>query len=263
MLQILKLGGSVITDKNRYTTPKMKAIKRLIKEVINAKRKKNFKLILVNGAGSFGHMPVERYKLKEGIRDEKTKFGLTVVHKYVEDLNRIIWDCLREKNIAAVPVHPSSFVIQKEGKVIRFDTTVIKKLLDFDIIPLLYGDIVMDTKKGCSIISGDYIVPYLARKFKADKILMGTDTNGIFDKNPAIYKDAKQIKEVNNENYEEVLKRLGGSRHIDVTGGMKEKLRKIVEESMGTECVIYDANVKGNTERVLLGEKIGTVIKVK
>ncbi|MCD6398608.1 MAG: isopentenyl phosphate kinase family protein [Candidatus Aenigmarchaeota archaeon] len=262
MIQILKLGGSVITNKNRKTTPRKSVIKRLVREIIKAKNKKEFKLILVNGAGSFGHIPAKKYGIDNVIKDEKTKFGFTLVHKYVEDLNRIIWNYLRELDVSAFPVHPSSFIVQKDCKIVKFDTTIIKKLLDFDIIPLLYGDGVVDLKKGYSIISGDDIAPYLANKLHVKKILMGTDTDGIFNKDPNLYKNSKRIEEVNGKNYKRVFKFLSGSNKVDVTGGMKEKFRKLIENANGTECVIYDATVKGNTEKVLLGEKTGTIIKI-
>ena len=262
MLQILKLGGSVITDKNKYITPRKKAIRSLVREIISAREEKDFRLILVNGAGSFGHMPVKKYGLENGIRDEKTKIGMAMVHKFVEDLNRIIWEEFLKNNVSAVPVHPMSFIVHDDGNIVLFETKQIEKMLDMNIIPLLYGDVVVDLKRGCSIISGDDIVPYLAKKLNADKILMGTDTDGIFDKNPKLFRDAKLIRDINNKNYEDVLSMVSSSASVDVTGGMRDKLKKMIDIAGGIESLVYNANRSGLTKRVLLGEKLGTSIFV-
>ncbi|MCD6477567.1 MAG: isopentenyl phosphate kinase family protein [Candidatus Aenigmarchaeota archaeon] len=263
MLQILKLGGSVITDKDRYATPRRKVIKRLVKEIINAKENGKFKLILVNGAGSFGHMPVRRYGLEYGIKDEKTKFGMAMVHKLVEDLNRIIWEEFLKSNVSSVPIHPMSCVVQNNGNIISFETEHIKNLLKMDVIPLLYGDMVVDLSRGTSIISGDDIVPHLARKLGAGRILMGTDTDGIFDKDPKLFKGASLIKEINNRNYKTIPGMVSGSTSVDVTGGMKEKLNKLIKDVKGIESVVYNASKKGTTEKALLGENVGTLIRIK
>jgi len=261
-LILLKIGGSVITEKDRNTTARADVIERIAKEIASAKRKKDFKLILVNGAGSFGHIPVKEYNLRNGISNEKTKFGFTMVHKYVEDLNRMVWDSLRERGLSSLPLHPASFIVHENKKISKFDTEIIENLISLNIIPLLYGDVVVDRKSGCSIISGDDIVPYLARKFGAKRILMGTNTDGIYDKDPNIFSDAKLIPEITEENYKEILNGLSGSAKTDVTGGMREKIRKLIEGVRGTECIIYNAEKEGLTEKALLGNHVGTRIVI-
>ena len=55
-LMILKLGGSVITDKSTsYATADEKNIELIANEILKCKKDFNFKLIIVHGAGSFGH----------------------------------------------------------------------------------------------------------------------------------------------------------------------------------------------------------------
>lgn len=260
MLQILKLGGSVITDKGQRLAAKENVIKRLAGEIAVAKRKKNFNLIVVNGAGSFGHIPVEEYGLKDGMDDDKKRLGFTLVHKYVENLNRILWDCLTERGVVSIPVHPASFIVQDDWSIAKFETDVIEGLLANGITPLLYGDVVLDLSQGCSIISGDDIVPYLAKKIGSSRVLMGSNTDGIFDRDPKLFPEAKLISEINKRNLEQVLQGLTGSTETDVTGGMREKVRKLVSSVKETECLIYNAEKEGLTEKVLLGEKTGTII---
>lgn len=260
-LYVLKIGGCVITEKDAYAVARKDVIERIVGEVVSAKSKHGFDLVFINGAGSFGHAPVKKYGIKDGVKNQEHVLGVAAVHKHVEDLNRMVWDAFDARNVAAVPVHPMSFVIANNGK-FSLDTKIIREMLKRGIIPMLYGDIVMDAVRGSSIISGDDIAPMLGTELKADRVLMGTNTNGIFDKDPKKFKDARQIPEVNNSNWKDVLETTGESSETDVTGGMRGKLGKLVEYANGVECIIYDAQVSGSTERVLSGATLGTTLRV-
>lgn len=260
-LYVLKIGGAVITDRNQKATPHLEVIKRIVKEIIQAKREKGFNLIMVNGAGSYGHIPVKEHGVKEGIKDEKTRLGTVIVHKHVEDLNRLVWEEFLTEREPAAPVHPMSVVLQEEGKIKKFDLTAIKWLLKHGITPLLYGDIVTDSKRGSSIISGDDIVPYLAKKLKAREVFVGTNTDGVYTKDPNKYPDAKQIPVISQENAQEVLKYATESASIDVTGGMKHKLESLLTLSGGCDCRVFNACTPDATRKALLGETIGTLIR--
>ncbi|MBN1159745.1 MAG: hypothetical protein JXA43_00715, partial [Candidatus Diapherotrites archaeon] len=113
---LLKLGGSVITEKNLALTAREDTIERLASEIAEAKEEGDFDLVIVNGAGSFGHYPVQEYGLMGDIPKEKM-FEVSMVHKHVEDLNRKIWDALIKHKFPAVPIHPMSFVYQNEAEI--------------------------------------------------------------------------------------------------------------------------------------------------
>lgn len=261
MLYVLKIGGVVLTDKNGYAAARLDVIERIAKEIADAKKRHGFDLVLVNGAGSFGHAPVKKYGIREGLRTPEHAHGFTMVHKHVEDLNRRLWDFLQGYGLTSVPVHPCSFVLAKDGK-FEVNTPIIKEMLKHGMVPLLYGDVVMDTVRGCSIVSGDDLAPMLGASLKAQRVLMGSDVNGVYDKDPKSDKSAKSIPDITDSNWKEVLGLVGGSAATDVTGGMREKLRKLAVFAGGTECLIFDAQIPGNTERVLSGELIGTRIRV-
>ena len=98
-----------------------------------------------------------------------------------------------------------------------------------NLTPVLYGDILIDNKLKFSILSGDQIIYYLAKKLNADKVVMGTDIDGVFDCDPKINKNAKLIKLVNKNNFNKLS--LSGSTAIDVTDGMKGKVNELMNLS--------------------------------
>ena len=67
MTILLKLGGSVLTDKSTPYSARKWEIERLAKEIKSALG--DNKLIIGNGGGSFPHQPAKKGKLKDGIKD--------------------------------------------------------------------------------------------------------------------------------------------------------------------------------------------------
>ena len=86
--------------------------------------------------------------------------------------------------LPAVSIAPSSCFLTENGKIKFFDETVLKAMQKMTFTPVMYGDAVLDEKLGFTILSGDQLVAYLAIKYNASKIVIGTDTDGLFDCRP-------------------------------------------------------------------------------
>jgi isopentenyl phosphate kinase len=67
---VLKIGGSVITDKNGDLAAKTEVINRLAEEIAKANLKN---LIVVHGGGSFGHPIAQKWALKNGYKEPAQK----------------------------------------------------------------------------------------------------------------------------------------------------------------------------------------------
>src|SRR5438046_10254420 len=59
---LVKLGGSVLTEKARLRTPRRAAIRRLAAELASVRQP----LVIVRGAGSYGHILASRHRLRDG-----------------------------------------------------------------------------------------------------------------------------------------------------------------------------------------------------
>ncbi len=248
-LRILKIGGSVITDKSpgTFDVAKRDEIDKVVKEI--ASNPEN--LIIVHGVGSFGHPYVEKYKLKE----RKDLRGVVETHLACKRLNSMICEDLLDVGVNAAPIHPfSAFRVAER---LEFDVDFILSLLDNGMLPVIHGDMVYNRlKDSFDVVSGDRIVSELAEVLEVERVGFATDTDGILV-------DGEVVDEVNSDNLDEVLKNIGdaGSKS-DVTGGMRGKVLSMLQISRKSEVFIFSGLKSGNITKFLKGERVGTRLKL-
>ncbi|WP_406661108.1 isopentenyl phosphate kinase [Methanolobus sp. ZRKC3] len=248
-ITILKIGGSVITDKSADNgAARQEEIRRIAEEIAGFKSR----LVIVHGAGSFGHPQAKRY----GLTDQFDPLGSIITHRSVKELNDIIVDELNEAGVSAIGLHPMNCTISDDGRISEMSLNIITSMLDTGFVPVLHGDVVMDKKLGTSVLSGDQIVPYLASKLNAERVGIGSAENGVLDG------DGKTIANINPGNFDNIKGFIGGSANTDVTGGMLGKVLELLDlsEVSNTTSYIFNAGNAGNISGFLNGESIGTAI---
>lgn len=263
-LVLLKIGGSVITDKkNNNKKIKKQNLKRIADEIFQEWKKEGFSLVIVHGVGSFGHILAKKFDLKGGYKNPEQIRALSDIYSDLAELNGIVIEYLRRNGIPATLFKISSSWLLNNRELKNGNVNLIERMLDLGIVPVLHGDVLLDEKLKFSILSGDYIIYHLAKSLKADRVILGTDTDGVFDCDPVLNKNSKLLKEINTEIIKGIS--LGESRSIDVTGGMKGKINellKLAELGIGSE--IINIAQKGILEKALEGNKdMGTVIRAK
>lgn len=222
---ILKIGGSVITKKDLPTPQieeeRLQSIARILACSFDPQK---MRLVLIHGAGSFGHIMAKKYGLAEGTKGHPEKKPEALkVQASVKKLHKM---CLRIFKTAGLPV--VSFLTHKvavntKGKLAEINTESIRMALKKNEIPLLYGDMIPDTEWGYSICSGDVLAAKLAKDFQVESVFFASDVDGIFTKDPHIFPDARLIP---TTTLSEILSgqiSLEGSHNTDVTGGLKSK----------------------------------------
>ncbi|MBS7652919.1 MAG: isopentenyl phosphate kinase [Candidatus Bathyarchaeia archaeon] len=255
---VLKLGGSVITCKDRSMAANNDNIRRIAEEIASSRTRR---LIIVHGGGSFGHPLAKQYRIGEGYHSEAQLIGVSKIHGSMVTLNRMVVESLTAVGVPAMGIAPSSFMIAESGRIGSADFDIIESLADRGITPVLYGDIVLDRAKGFSIISGDQLAARLAIDLKAHKLLFGVDVDGVYTSNPKIVPEARLIERLPVSKLRGILE-VGGALTTDVTGGM---FGKVSEASMaaeaGVEVLIFNATKPENTYKALKGESVrGTII---
>jgi isopentenyl phosphate kinase len=265
-ITIVKLGGSVVTRKADVAKPKanLHAIKRLADEI---RRAEAFPLVIIHGAGSFGHQLAFRHRLQEGFKEPSQLLGLTETHNSVMKLNSLIVKELVLHGIAAFSMPPSSLALTKEGRIALLTLEPIRRALNLGATPVLFGDVVFDEVSGFSILSGDQLMVKLAIELLASRIVVGVDVDGLYTADPRLDPEAQLIRKATLGDLRSFISKARGPASIhgsplDVTGRMLGKLQEIVEAlEMGIEVKLINALKPGRLYRVLRGEEVlGTTL---
>ena len=254
-MYLIKLGGSVITDKKKECTFKKQVMDNLAKSI----NKANKQTILIHGAGSFGHIPAKKYKLNAGYNKQEQLHGFSVTHEMVQRLNSLVLKSLQDNNIPAVSISPHSIVKLNDHKLASMSYDVFEEYLKNKFTPVTFGDVVLDEKLSFSICSGDLLSMALAKHFKPQKVVFVIDEDGIYSSNPKTDKNAKLLKSLTLAE----LKGLSTSAdaHADVTGGMGGKIETIENISkLGIDTVLLNGNKPDRLYKVLIGEDTKSTI---
>jgi isopentenyl phosphate kinase len=139
----------------------------------------------------------------------------------------------------------------------------LKKLLQIGVVPVLFGDAVLDTELGFTILSGDQLVAYLAVRLNAARIIMGIDVDGLFTGDPKVDSSAHLVNHITLEELKRMLTRIKESKVTDVTGGMLGKMAELMPAvERGIPSFIVNAAKPNNVYKALKGEKaVGTLIE--
>ena len=156
-------------------------------------------------------------------------------------------------------IDASSFITTSNNRIVDANLDMFKYYLNKGFIPVIYGDVVLDNELEFCVVSGDQIISYIAENLSADEVILGTDVDGVYDKNPKTHDDAIFFDKFSSLHDIEVLE---GTTNVDVTGGMVGKLKELLYlANLGIESKIINAEVENNIFNVLEHKKIkGTVI---
>lgn len=255
-LVLLKLGGSLITDKNKPFTANREVIARLGREIKSALAEFDGKLIIAHGSGSFGHSVAKKYGVERGWEHKRGLEGVPLVADAAVKINRIVIAEFLKVGLPVVSFAPASLIFADNSRPADIFLAPISQCLNWGMIPVVYGDIIFDRKKGWCIFSSEKILNILAKSFRRDfseiKQFYCGDTSGVYDNHGAT------IKIITSKLFEKIHRDIGGSRTADVTGGMLHKVEEAVKaaEDFGIETLIFSGRVEGQLKKVFKGELI-------
>jgi isopentenyl phosphate kinase len=256
-LTLIKLGGSIITNKKKPLSANKNAIKRLARVIFKIKTP----LILIHGGGSFGHY----WSVKFDMHTKPEKYspnGISIVHSSMLDLNKIVTEILKSEKLHPYSIPPVSLLIGGRPSIRKIKE--LQTMTEHNIIPITFGDIVHIKENKYSIISGDVLMTILSTILKPSKVIFATNVDGLYNN----LGEKKIIREIDVTQFnieDEVIKTKELHGIDDVTGGMKRKLEEAIKiGKQGTDVIFINGLYPSNLENVFTDKKFkGTIFKGK
>ena len=243
---LIKLGGSIITNKEKPLSARRKAIDSILNQIKRIREP----MILVHGGGSYGHY----WSVKYDMHTKPAKYdmrGVSIVKNSMIDLNKIILDSAVKNRINAYCLPPTDFM--NGNKPIKNKILTINEIAKSGLTPVTYGDALWFGKKKSYILSGDVIMNIIGKILKPRLSIFVLDVDGVYSntKSKKLIRDFKKEKPIISKN------------KIDVTGGMTRKITEATNMSKSGLKVFF---VNGNKPKRILdavsGKKFeGTIFR--
>ncbi len=260
-----KWGGSLLTDKTRPGTLRPDVLQRLTEELARARERlteEDGGVVLGHGSGSFGHVAADRWKIHEGLRGAENLAGVAETQAAAAALHRLVLDTLAEADVPAFSIAPSSAVVTASGRPVKIEAEPVALALRAGLVPVVYGDVVLDRDQGAAICSTETVFSALAEALpehglRLARCLWLGETEGVWDET------GKTILEIDPADATSQLQVAGGSRGTDVTGGMLHRLEHVLRLARsGVPSWIGSGLEPGRFERALGGGDVpGTWVK--
>ncbi len=249
-MHLVKLGGSVITDKAKVTTLRRTNLVRLAGEIAASGQE----VIVVHGAGSFGHIKARKHRLQEGYVDDAQLPAVSEVQRDVRTLNLAVVDALRRAGLRAISLPPSAIARLDDGALRSLDIDVFRRYRDLGFTPVTFGDVVLDARRWFAICSGDLLMLALAEAFRPEAAIFVADVDGVFTADPKRAKGAKLLPTVGPGTIGAIDT---AAETDDVTGGLAGKLERMIAIAGFTErCQLVNGLKKGRLLAALRGQRV-------
>lgn len=249
-LALVKLGGSVLTDKTQYRTPRLDVIARLAYELASVADR----LVLVHGAGSYGHVLAKQHRMAEGAAPPE---AIAQVHADVRELQGLVLAALHDAGVPALSLSTYDLARLTSGELAHFAFEPVHETLARGHTPVLSGDVVLDNARGFGILSGDVLMVELARLLRPTRAVFVTDVDGIHDRDP-LESGARLLPEIDVR----TSLRESEARVPDITGSMAGKLKRAREVAReGVPVHVVNGLAHGRLTDTLAGKTtVGTIV---
>jgi len=262
VLSFLKLGGSLITHKDRPHTARRQILARLATEISLARQQDpELRILIGHGSGSFGHVAGKKYNTRFGVGSPRQWMGFAEVWRQARDLNEIVLGALDQAGLPVIAFPPSALVTARDGKVAAWDTAPVEAALHAGLIPVINGDVIFDTVRGGTILSTEECFVHLLPCLRPGRILLAGLEAGVWQDFP---KREKLIPLITPGIFQQTNDSIKNSTSVDVTGGMYEKvlsMLSLVEIDPNLKILIFSALKSQTLYQALCGANPGTIIQ--
>ena len=230
---VVKFGGGLITNKAKLCTPDLAIIEQLV-AVVKRCLESGLQVIVVHGAGSFGHLRAKYWRLNEGLLPgvefaaqgdcSSQKEAVSLVRKDMLTLNNLIINAFQKVGVSAKSLPPHRWA-RNTGS--EFSGDILGNFTITEEVPITFGDVVDCDNGEFGILSGDDLVVRLCRDIpNVTRLVFAVKgVDGILSKPPEQATEDDLIEEWSPSTV------YSGIHHseIDVTGGIELKAKRGAE----------------------------------
>jgi len=250
-LALIKLGGSVVTFKERPLAANVEAID----EISRALAQLSIPVIVVHGGGSFGHY----WSVKYNMHTKPANYdphGISIVHESMIALNQIVVNSMIRAGLNPYALPPSTLTTGHIPVVAKIKR--IYEMAQSKLMPITFGDIVHIEDAQYSILSGDALMTLLAITLRPLRVIFATNVDGVY-KDSVSKELVNEIQVVDERKSFEFFKTSG----MDATGGMQRKVTEAFKiASNGMDVLMVNGLAPERIIEAAEGMlKVGTVIK--
>ena len=247
---IVKLGGSVITRKREVERTRPKVLARLAREVASVRDRR---VVLLHGAGSFGHPGAHRFGLArppgEGASGVERTRGAAIVSAEVRRLHLSVLRELVRAGGSPASVPMATHARNRAGELVHLDPAPVASALESGFMPVSFGDVIPDEAWGSSILSADTIAVALVPALGAERVVFVSDVEGILEGTSGSRRTA--VREVTAETVAALRPPAGAP---DVTGGIRGKATAMLAiAAAGADAGIISGLSDGAVARAIRG----------
>ena len=258
----LKLGGSLITDKDNPQTALLPQIDQIALQIRQfVKQHPEVRLLLGHGSGSFGHSVASRFQTRNGVQTADEWVGFSQVWYSAHLLNQIVSERLVSFDLPVVSLPLSAAGMTRQKQLQSWNTDPIKSSLDHHLIPIIFGDVIFDQTLGGTILSTEEQFSALVPVLHPDLILLAGLEAGVWEDFP---KCTRLMDTITPMTYPIIADKIFGSASVDVTGGMSAKVKdmlSLIEQNDSLRVRIFSGKEPNAIRSALEGEPIGTLLK--
>lgn len=254
---VVKIGTNVLTKKGAIEIDTA-YIRRIAKQITEL-RKRNIQLVIIS-SGAIG-MGAGQLALSGRVNQTKMHQACAAIGQPL--LMTEYRKAFGRYGVNVAQVLLTADVLNNRKSYLNLRNSI-ETLLKLGVVPILNeNDSVSTDEIGSAFGDNDRLSALVASKIDADLLIMLSDIDALYDKNPKKFTDAKAVPIV----YEVTLKierSAGGTSTKYAAGGMKTKIEAAkIASNADCKMVLANGRVKNVISRILKGEQIGTLFLPK